>query len=44
MIKFKKKKVDRKKKKKGLVIKANPEQTELNRDSEFLRDLQDERW
>lgn len=44
MIKFeKKKKVDRKKKK-GLVIKANPEQTKLNRDSEFLRDLQDERW
>lgn len=43
MIKFeKKKKVDRKKK--GLVIKANPEQTKLNRDSEFLRDLQDERW
>ena len=43
MIKFEKKKVDRKKKK-GLVIKANPEQTKLNRDSEFLRDLQDERW
>lgn len=43
MIKFEKKKrlIE---KKKGLVIKANPEQTKLNRDSEFLRDLQDERW
>ena len=39
MIKFEKKRLIEKKM--GLVIKANPEQTELNRDSEFL---QDERW